>query len=122
MFAPQVMINGECRQAIQLYEKAFNGIIKTIIPDPEQENLVRHAEIIIHDQILMMNDFGGDDGYTKSGGYQLSVRFETEEALEAAYSILKEGSTVVSNIQATDYSPCVVRFIDRYDVRRAFWV
>lgn len=72
--------------------------------------------------MLTLNDFGDKEGISKSGGYQLAVSFESEEALKKAYSILKDESILISPMQATDYSCCVVRFIDKYDVRWGFWV
>lgn len=79
------------------------------------------AEIMIHDELLMLNDFGDNDGISKSGGYQLSVRFNNEEELKAAYSGMQSESITISSIP-TEYSPCTIRFIDKFDVRWAFWV
>lgn len=122
MLVTHIYFNGNCKEAIGLYVKAFGATVKIIIQSPEQDNLVEHAEILIHNQSLMLNDFGNNDGYSRSGGYQLTVSFGNEEALKQAYSILEEGSTAISPMQAADYSPCVVRFIDKYDIRWAFWV
>jgi len=122
LLVTHIYFNGQCKDAIDLYVKAFSATIETLILKPDQENLVVHAEITIHGQLLMLNDFGDNDGVSKSGGYQLSVRFGSEEDLKNTYRIIKEGSTIISPMQATDYSSCVVRFIDRFDVRWAFWV
>ncbi len=122
MFVTHIYFNGNCKEAIQLYVKAFGATVKIIIQNPEKDNLVEHAEIYIHNQLLMLNDFGNNDGYSRSGGYQLTVSFENEEALKQAYSILEDGSTAISPMQAADYSPCIVRFTDKYDIRWAFWV
>ncbi len=122
MLTTHIYINGQCSKAIELYVKALDAQIKTVIPKPGQEELIIHAEILIHGQLLMLNDFGNQDGPSKSGGYQLSLRFDNADDLEKAYSLMKDGSKAVSPMQATDYSDCVVRFIDRFDVRWAFWV
>ncbi len=121
MLATHLYFNGQCREAIELYVKAFNATIKTIMTNPGQEELVIHAEILIHNQLLMLNDFGDKDGYSKSGGYQLAVSFDSEDDLKNAYSVMKDGSTTISPMQAADYSPCVVRFVDKFDVRWGFW-
>ena len=122
MLATHLYFNGQCKEAIALYVRAFNGTIKTIIQNPENDDLVIHAEILIHNQLIMLNDFGDNDGFSKSGGYQLAVSFDNECDLKDAYSILKDGSTTISPMQATDYSVCIVRFIDKFDVRWGFWV
>lgn len=122
MLVTHIHCNGLCREAIELYKKAFQADVKTIIYRPGRGNLVDHAEITIHDQLLMLNDYAENDHVSKSAGYQLAVRFDNETDLLAAYSVLNEGSTTVFPMQATDYSACVVRLIDRYDVRWALWV
>jgi PhnB protein len=122
MLATHVYFNGQCKEAIELYVKAFNATIKMFIPNPEQDGLVIHAEILIHNQLLMLNDFGENDGFSKSGGYQLVVSFDNEDDLKDAYSVMKDGSTTISPMRATDYSACLVRFVDKFDVRWAFCV
>lgn len=121
MLVPHIYLYGHCKEAIQLYQKAFGATVHTIIEDNEHK-LIVHAEIEIHHQLLMLNDTGGDLDFSQSGGYQLSVQFDNEDDLLAAYSILMEGATIIFSMQATEYSVCVVRFIDRFDVRWALWV
>ncbi len=118
MFCTHVYFNGNCREAIELYEKAFSTKVLTIIQNlaPGKENEILHAEIMIHDQKLMMNDFGDNDGITRSSGYQLVVQFQTVEQLEEAYAVLSVNSTTITPKQPTDYSECVVRFIDKFGV------
>ena len=121
MLITHIYLNGHCREAIQLYQKAFGATVQTIIEYPDSKQII-HAEIEIHNTLLMLNDTGGDLDFSRSGGYQLSVQFDREDDLLAAYSVLKEEANILFPMQATDYSICVVRFIDRFDVRWAFWV
>ncbi len=122
MLSTHIYLNGQTRAALHVYEKAFEAIVQKIIEDPGQSGLIIHAEIIIHDQLLMLNDTGGDLDGCKSGGYQLSVQFDNEASLQKAYSVLKEGAHILFPLQATDYSDHVVRLIDRFDVRWGLWV
>lgn len=104
-----------------LYElKEVAGTDNDFIEE-DLDALVIHAEICIHNQILMLNDFGNNNGFSKSGGYQLCVSFENEDDLQDAYSVMKNGSITIDAMQATDYSTCVVRFIDKFDVRWGLW-
>lgn len=116
-----IYFNGDCKQAISLYEKAFGVSVQTLIEHSDQP-LVVHAEILIHNEVLMVNDFGNNDGHSTSGGYQLSLQFDDEAALKKAYAEMQKGSTTIEPMQPTDFSPCTVRFIDRFGVRWAFWV
>ena len=45
MLVTHIILNGQCKEAIDLYVKEFNAIIKSIIHYPEQEELILHAEI-----------------------------------------------------------------------------
>lgn len=120
MLVTHVYLNGKCKEAIEMYVKAFDATIDTIIEEPNKGDnaIVIHAEICIHGQQLMLNDNESLD----SGGYQLSVKFQNEEDLNKAYDIIKEESITIAPMQATDYSTCVVRFVDKFKVRWAFWV
>lgn len=121
MLSTHIYFNGQCKQAIELYKQAFDAAVKTLIEDPD-DSLVGHAEILIHNELLMLNDFGNNDGSSISGGYQLCVQFDDEAALQRAYAVMETGSITIEPMQPSDYSPCVVRFIDRFDVRWGFWV
>lgn len=121
MLATHIYFNGQCKQAIELYQQAFNATVETLIEDENNARVI-HAELIIHDQVLILNDFGNNDGVSISGGYQLCVQFDDEAALVKAYDILKNGSTTIEPLQAADYSSCIVRFIDQFGTRWAFWV
>ena len=124
MFCTHVYFNGNCREAIDLYKKAFNANILTIIKNTEsgKEDQVIHAEIEIHQQKLMMNDFGNNQGAATPNGYQLVVKFDQVNQLEQAFSEFVENCTILFPMQPTDYSPCVVQFIDGFGTRWAFMV
>lgn len=100
--------------------KALNASVMTIIPKPGQEEFILHAEILLHNQTLYLNDYGDNDVNFESGGYQLAVSFDNEDDLKRAYSDMKEGSRTITPLQAADYSSCVVRFLDKFDVRWRF--
>ena len=121
MLVTHIFFNGNCKEAVELYKNALYADVKTLIEDSDS-SLVVHAEIMIHDEMLMVNDFANNDGISKSGGYQLCLQFENEDELKRAYSKMKGESITINPIQSTDYSPCTVRFEDRFGVRWAFWV
>lgn len=122
MLSTLICLNGKCRDAIEFYQMSLNAKVKVLIPNKENEKLIDHSEILIHDCLLMLNDFGGSDGSKKSNGYLLSLKFESEEELKRTYKIMEEKSTTISPMSAKDYTPCEVVFIDKFDVRWGFWV
>ena len=121
MLVTHIYFNGNCKEAIALYKNALDADIKTFIEDPDS-HLVIHAEIMIHDTLLILNDFANNDGVSKSGGYQLCLQFDNEEALKKAYSKMESDSITINPLQPTDYSPCTVRFEDKFGTKWAFWV
>lgn len=121
MLSTHIYFNGQCKQAIELYKQAFNATVKTLIED-SNHLLVVHAEIMIHNELLILNDFGNNEGNSISGGYQLCVQFYNAADLQKAYDTMKNGSKTIEPMHSTDYSPCTVRFVDMFDVRWAFWV
>jgi PhnB protein len=122
MLAAHIYLNGQCTEAMRVYQSAFGATVQTAIEDPENSELILHAKILIHGQLLILNDYGGGLDLSKSGGYQLSVQFDNKDELLAAYSVLEAGCTIVFPLQPTGYSPCVVRLVDRFDVRWALWI
>ena len=121
MLVTHIYFNGQCKEALELYKEALGASVVTMIEDTNRQFIV-HAEILIHNQLLMLNDFGNNDGTSKSGGYQLTIKFENENDLKKAYSVIKKDSIIINPMQATDYSSCVIRFVDRFDVRWGFWL
>ena len=124
MLCTHIYFNGNCLEAIELYQRAFQAEVVTLIknPEPGHENEVIHAEIMIHGQRLMLNDFGNQQGVSKPDGYQLVVQFDDVESLERAYRLFEADAAILSPKQATDYSPCVVQLIDRFGTRWGFMV
>lgn len=121
MLVTHIYFNGNCKEAIEMYKNALSADVKTFMEDSDS-GLVAHAELTIHDELLMLNDYGNNDGVSKSGGYQLCIQFDNEDELKKAYSIMEVESITIEPMLPTDYSPCTVRFEDKFGVRWAFWV
>jgi PhnB protein len=124
MFCTHIYFNGNCREAINLYAKALDADVLTVMAYPEEGkgNFVIHAEMEIDGKKLVMNDFGDDEGVTTPGGYQLVMQFPDAEQLRLAFEILSKDGKILSPMQSADYSSCVVRFADRFGTRWAFYV
>ena len=124
MFCTHIYFNGNCREALDFYKKSSSIQVLSIISNPEngKDNEIIHSEILIHDQKLMMNDFGDQDGITQACGYQLVVQFATLSELDEMYAVLSDHCKIISPKQPTDYSECVVRLIDKFGVPWALYV
>ena len=126
---PTLNFGGNCRKAIQLYEKAFQGKITCLMTyrqanDPaylpllteEQKDYIYHAELMLGDQRIIMSDHA-DIAFTTCYSNFLTIMYDTKEEVQRAYAVLKEGSTTIYPMEATPYSSCRVVFVDRFGIR-----
>lgn len=125
---PNLHFNGQCKQAIQLYEEAFDAKVKVLLcesdADPEdwtvkgnRADLVYHCEMYIGTQRLMLNDSTDSDAQSLNHVMSLVVTFDTADAVQRALSILAEGCTIIHPMQSTSYSSCFVSLIDKFGMR-----
>lgn len=126
---PTLNFGGTCRDAIQMYEKAFEGKITCLITyreadDPaympllseEQKDYIYHAELVLGNQRIIMSDHV-DIEFTVCYSNFLTIMYDTKEEVQKAYEIMKEGSKTIYEIEATPYSSCRVVFVDKFGIR-----
>ncbi|MCK8061489.1 MULTISPECIES: VOC family protein [unclassified Fusibacter] len=119
MLVPQLYLKGKCEEAIKAYENAFKTKVASVLYDEDKrpENFVVHAEMHIHDQKVMMSDWGGNISMSTDNSQQLVVIFKEQAELDHAYDVLKVGSKTVIEKGPTFYSTCLVDLLDSYGVR-----
>jgi len=126
---PTLNFAGNCREAIQMYEKAFEGEITCLITyrqanDPvympllseEQKDYIYHAELVLGGRRIIMSDHTDIELPVCCSNF-LTVIYDTKEEVQRAYEIMKEGSTTIYRMEATPYSSCRVAFVDRFGIR-----
>lgn len=126
---PTLNFGGNCREAIQMYEKAFGGKINCLITykeanDPaynpllkeNQKEYIYHGELLIGNQRIIMSDHV-DIQFTTCYSNFLTIMYETKEEVQHAYAIMKEDSKTIYQIEATQYSSCRVVFVDKFGIR-----
>ncbi len=125
---PNLHFNGDCEKAIEHYERAFKAKRTVFLryrdarPEDVDEaysdeklNLVYHSEMMIDGQRVSLSDHTED--LPRGLNVSLLVSFDRKEDALEAYTILKEGATILTPMQETTYSSCFVSLIDRYGVR-----
>lgn len=129
MLIPHLHFSGSCKEAISLYEKAFNVKADTIIHNsdysPENckdDDRIAHAVMHIHGQKIFLNDRFGKKGTSTDIAVHLIVTFKSKADLLSCYDILKEESVTVDPLETLSYSPLAVQFIDRFGVQWGFMV
>ena len=126
---PTLNFGGTCREAIKMYEKAFEGKITCLISyreanDPaymslfseEQKDYIYHAELVLDNQRIIMSDHV-DIEFTICYSNFLTIMYDTKEEVQRAYEIMKEGSKTLYKMEATPYSSCRVVFVDKFGIR-----
>ena len=129
LITPTLNFGGTCREAIRMYEKAFEGKISCLISyreanDPaymsllseEQKDYVYHAELVLGNQRIIMSDHV-DIEFTVCYSNFLTIMYDTKEEVQRAYEIMKEGSKTIYKMEATPYSSCRVVFVDKFGIR-----
>ncbi len=126
---PTLNFGGNCREAIQMYEKAFNGKISSMITygeanDPayvpllndNQKDYIYHSELVLDNQRIIMSDHVDIEFQTCYTNF-LTIMYDTKEEVQKAYEIMKEGSKTIYQLETTPYSSCRVVFVDRFGIR-----
>lgn len=126
---PTLNFGGNCREAVQMYQRAFGGKITCLITygeanDPaynsilkdDQKDWIYHAEISFANQRIIAND-NIDIPFQTSYATFLTVMLDTKEEVQRAYEIMREGSRTIYPMEATQYSSCRVVFVDKFGLR-----
>lgn len=125
---PNFHFRGECKQALELYKKAFDAKIKILLCNSDansqdkgiegeyQNDIVYHAEFYIGGQRLTATD-SPDDPFPNTHPLSLLITFEKAEDVKKAYEIMADGATVIYPMQRTSYSSCFVSLVDKFGIR-----
>lgn len=126
---PTLNFGGNCRDALNMYEKAFGGKITCLITyreadDPaynpllkeNQKDYIYHGELSLGDQRIIMSDHV-DMEFTTCYTNFLTIMFDTKEEVKRAYEIMKEDSKTIYPMERTQYSACRVVFVDKFGIR-----
>jgi len=125
MLIPHLHFNGDCKDAIALYEKAFNsksGKVEYMADDGSRNKRIAHVRMKIQNQTVFLNDRFGNKDKSLDCAVHLILTFKTPEELLACYEHLKEGSNIIDPFKETPYTKLCVNFMDRFGVLWGFMV
>ena len=126
--APYLHFNGDCAQALALYEEAFGAKADVMrygdappsegyAPPPGTEDFIMHAQIVVGGAELMLCDLTPDMPASFGNGIAIHVTFDSEARVDAAFGALKEGGSVEMEPQETFWSKRFASLADRFGVR-----
>ena len=119
MLIPHLHFCGDCKDAIALYEKAFNTKAEAIEYRPDNGKIA-HAEMNVHGQLVYLNDNFGNKDKSFDCAVHLIITFRTVDELTACYDVLKAGGSDVGVFHETPYSRLCGNFMDRFGVMWGF--
>ena len=124
--SPYFNFNGNCSEAVELYEKAFSVKVAQVFrykdapasegyqPAPGTENFIMHAEMKFGDDSIMFSDSEQATSFTN--GISIHVALDNKEALEFAFNLLKDGGKVIMELGKTFWSECFGMLEDKFGV------
>jgi PhnB protein len=121
MLIPHLHFGGSCKEAIDLYEKAFNTKVEADSIDYASDGIkIAHAAMDIHGVKVFLNDaFGNKTKSPDCGAVHLIVTFNTVKELLVCYEMLK-AEDVSYPFHETPYSKLVGNFMDKFGVLWGF--
>lgn len=126
MVVPFLNFNGKCSEAIDFYEKAFNGQNKLIMrykdapPNPDFPILDEMKELVLHAEMTMAGTrFSFSDTLSNvipGNIISLAATFDTVEEVVSIFNQLKIGGEVLMELEPQFYSPMYGWVKDKYGV------
>lgn len=125
---PNLHFNGQCKQAIKLYENALNARIENLLCESDAnpkdwtakedtKDLVYHCEMFIGGQRITLNDSHDSEDSKLNHTMSLLITFDSADKVKTAFSLLSDGCTIIHPMQSTSYSSCFVSLIDKFGMR-----
>ena len=125
---PYLHFNGNCAEAISLYEKAFNTKVLHVMKysdvppeeghelSPGTENFIGHATLLVGNSELMLCDMPPDMEQKFGNGTSLHITVDSMDSAKATFDILKEGGEVGMELQKTSWSEYFGMLVDKFGV------
>ncbi|WP_244813896.1 VOC family protein [Caballeronia sp. Lep1P3] len=121
-----LFFNGDCADALALYQAAFGAQIHTLIrfrdtPDaanvpPEWHDKVMHALFSLGANAVMVSDGQFGQPQRDYHGFTLSIGASDAQAGERVFNMLAEGGTVLTPWQSTFFTAGFGMLKDRFGV------
>ncbi|MCL2679127.1 MAG: VOC family protein [Dehalococcoidia bacterium] len=128
--SPYLVFNGNCVEAIELYEKAFKtkavGVCQykdtasftdDYQPNAAIDELVMHGILPIGNETIYLADTTPDQPAAFGNGSFACVELDSAEDVKAAFEVLKEGGKVFCAAQETFWNKCYAEFEDRFGLK-----
>ncbi len=126
---PFLLFDGNCDEAVELYEKALGGRAVVLRykdtppnmsyppPFPGDENRILQARIIMNRKIVLyLCDINPVIKFIVGTSAAVQVNFDSEDAARHAFEVLKEGGQVLSELKKAFWSEYYAILNDKFGV------
>jgi len=128
--SPYISFNGNCSEAIALYEKAFNAkaeVLRFKDAPPEDdyqayrasegtESFIFNAALEINGAVISLSDTPLQDSVKVGNHITIALEFDDTVAAKAAFEVLKEGGKVETELEETFWSKCFGSLTDKFGI------
>jgi PhnB protein len=120
--------NGNCREAVEYYANVFGREMPKVMtfgdqpPNPnfllpeEAKNLVMHTRLDIAGSNVMFSDVFPGQPFVVGNNISLAFISNNQEEIQSAFHKLKEGGTVVMELQETFWSKSFGMVTDKFGI------
>jgi PhnB protein len=132
MIGIYLMFNGKCKEALTLYEKAFNIKIAEIRkfsdmpPNPnfpvseEEKDRILHSKFVLDGMEIMCSD---SSGKSQSGSNMyVSITTKDESLVKQAWDVLKDAGQIYMELQPSFFALSHGSLQDRFGINWMFTV
>lgn len=123
MIKPYLNFNGNTREAIDFYEKVFDGQEKAVMtfqgmPDipSEMKDWVLHGRLVVAGSELLFSDAMSTDPVSFGTNMTLMIETDCEDELRSWFRQLSEKGEVWQELQSTFFSPLYGSLKDGYGI------
>ncbi|MDF2961174.1 MAG: glyoxalase [Paenibacillus sp.] len=123
-----INFNGNCREAVEFYAKVFGTEQPQIMtfgetpPDPnftlpeEAKHLVMHTRLNITGSNVMFSDVFPGMPFVEGNNITLAIISKNLDEVKTLFNKLKEGGTVIMELQETFWSKCYGNLTDKFGI------
>jgi PhnB protein len=123
-----INFNGNCREAVEFYTKVFELEKPQIMtfadtpPDPEfpipeeAKDLVMHTFLTINGSTVMFSDTPPWMPFAAGNNISLVISSKNIDEIRSLFDKLKDGGTIVMDLQETFWSKCYGFVTDKYGI------
>jgi len=123
-----INFNGNCREAVEFYSKAFNVPMEKVMtfgempsdpahPTPEAaKNLVLHTYLMIGGSRVMFSDTFPGMPFVEGNNINITFMGNNEAEIREIFSKLMEGGNVQMELQQTFWSKCYGMLTDKFGI------